>query len=112
LIEIQNTRYTYNTHHFLPGPLCISNAVEEKKKCCASAFSIACQIYNKCNKIKTSRQHQFGKRGPQPYDVSSRTALGAIDNGIGYSHVYSFLTTLNVTTINRSHTNDCNEKKV
>ena len=60
------------------------------------------QICKKTKKIKTSRQHQFGMRGPQPYDVNSRIALGAIDNGIGYGHIKSFLTTLDIPSINKS----------
>ena len=67
----------------------------------ASVISVVCQTCNQYNKIKTSRQHHFGKRGPHPYDVNSRIALGAIDNGIGYSHVNSFLTTLNIPTMNK-----------
>ena len=76
--------------------------MEEKKEGCASIFSVVCQTCKNINKIKTSRQHQFGKRGPQPYDVNSRIALGAIDNGIGYSHIKSFLTSLDVPSINKS----------
>ena len=76
--------------------------MEEKKEGCASILSVVCQICKKINKIKTSRQHQFGMRGPQPYDVNSRIALGAIDNGIGYSHIKSFLTTLDIPSINKS----------
>ena len=73
----------------------------------ASVISVVCQTCNQCNKIKTSRQHHFGKRGPKPYDVNSRIALGAIDNGIGYSHVNSFLTTLNIPTMNKSAYKRC-----
>ena len=76
--------------------------MKEKKEGCASVLSVVCQICKKINKIKTSRQHQFGKRGPQPYDVNTRIALGAIDNGIGYSHINSLLTTLDAPSINRS----------
>ena len=42
-----------------------------------------------------------GRRGPGAYDINTRVALGAIDSGIGYTHVNSFFTTLNVPTINR-----------
>ena len=76
--------------------------MEEKKEGCASIFSVVCQTSKNINKIKTSRQHQFGKRGPQPYDVNSRIALGAIDNGTGYSHIKSFLKSLDVPSINKS----------
>ena len=76
--------------------------MEEKKEGCASVLSVVCQICKNINKIKTSRQHQFGKRRPQPYVVNSRIALGAIDNGIGYSHINSFLTTLEIPSINGS----------
>ena len=76
--------------------------MEEKKEGCANIFSVFCQTCKNINKIKTSRQHQFGKRGPQPYDVNSRIALGAIDNGIGYSHIKSFLPSLDVPSINKS----------
>ena len=76
--------------------------MEEKKEGYASVLSVVYQICKKINKIKTSRQHQFGKGGPQPYDVNFRIALGAIDNGIGYSHINSFLTTLDIPSLNRS----------
>ena len=88
--------------HFVLGPICISNAVEEKNEGCASVLSVVCQICKKINKIKTSRQHQFGKRGPQPYDINSRIALRAIDNGIGYRQINSFLTALDIPSINGS----------
>lgn len=48
------------------------------------------------------RQHRSGKRGPGAYNINTRIALGAFDSGIGYTHVNSFLMTLNVPTINRT----------
>ena len=62
----------------------------------ASMISLVCQQCDKENTIVTSGQHQYGKRGPKPYDINTRIALGAIDNGIGYTYVNSFLSTLNI----------------
>ena len=61
-----------------------------------------CHKCGKPNEISTCRQHKSGKRGPGAYDINTRIALGAIDNGIGYTHVNNFLMTLNIPTINRS----------
>ena len=60
---------------------------------------------NKCgrkNEICTSRQHHSGKRGPGTYDINTRVPLGAINSGIGYTHINSLFTELNIPTINRS----------
>ena len=74
----------------------------EIKKGCASLISVACHKCGRTNEISTSRQHHSGRRGPGAYDINTRVALGAIDSGIGYTHVNNFFTTLNVPTINRS----------
>ena len=42
------------------------------------------------------------QKGPGAYNINTRIALGAIDSGIGYTHVNNFLTSLNVPTINQS----------
>ena len=54
------------------------------------------------NDICTSRQHHSGKRGPGDYDINTRVPLGAINSGIGYTHINSLFTALNIPTINRS----------
>lgn len=49
-----------------------------------ASASIISVVYQHCDKestIVTSRQHQYGKRGPKLYDINARIALGAIDNG-------------------------------
>ena len=63
---------------------------------------MVCHKCGKSNQICTSRQHRSGKRGPGAYNINTRIALGAIDSGIGYTHVNNFLTSLNVPTINQS----------
>ena len=87
---------------FFPGPLSLTDAVEEIKRGCASLISVICHKCGKPNEISTCRQHKSGKRGPGAYDINTRIALGAIDSGIGYTHVNNFFTTLNIPTINRS----------
>ena len=84
------------------GPLSLSSAVKETKVGTASIISVVCQQCDKENTIVTSGQHQYGKQGPKPYDIYTRIALGAIDNGIGYTHVNGFLSTLNVPTISKT----------
>lgn len=74
----------------------------EIKKGCASLISVVCHKCGRKNEICTSRQHHSGKRGPGAYDINTRVALGAIDSGIGYTHINSLFTALNVPTINRS----------
>jgi len=63
---------------------------------------VVCHKCGKSNQICTSRQHRSGKRGPGAYNINTRIALGAIESGIGYTHVNNFLTSLNVPTINQS----------
>jgi len=76
--------------------------MKEIKVGSASIISVVCQQCDKENTIVTSGQHQYGKRGPKTYDINTRIALGAIDNGIGYTHVNGFLSTLNIPTINKT----------
>ena len=67
--------------------------------------SIIYVVYQECgvqNKIVTCGQHRYGRRGPKPCDINTRTALGAIVNGIGLTHINSFFSTLNVPTLNKS----------
>ena len=52
------------------------------------------------NKVSTSNQHRSGKRGPMAYDINTRIALGALNAGIGQTHVNSLLSCLNVPSIN------------
>ena len=74
----------------------------EIKKGCASLISVECHKCGRKNEICTSRQHHSGKRGPGAYDINTRVALGATDSGIGYTHINSLFTALNISTINRS----------
>lgn len=68
----------------------------------ASIISVVCQQCDKENTIVSSGQHQYGKSRAKPFDINTTIALGAIDIGIGYSHVNGFLLTLNVRTINKT----------
>ena len=76
--------------------------MKEIKEGSASIISIVCEDCGTQNKVVTCEQHRYGKRGPKAYDVNTRIALGAIDNGIGFTHMNNFLTTLNVPTLNKS----------
>ena len=76
--------------------------MKETKVGSASIISVVCQQCDKENTIVTSGQHRYGKRGPKPYDINTRIALGAINNGVGYTHVNNFLSTLNVPSINKT----------
>ena len=84
---------------FFPGPLSLTDAVEEIKRGCASLISVICHKCGKPNEISTCRQHESGKRGPGAYDINTRIALGAIDSGIGYTHVNSAVSSRNDSVI-------------
>ena len=43
----------------------------------------------------------MGSRGPKAFDANSRVASATLDNGIGFSHVNSILTALDVPTMTR-----------
>ena len=45
-------------------------------------------------------QHRAGKRGPMAYDINTRIALGALNAGIGQTHVNSLFSCLNVPSVN------------
>lgn len=45
-------------------------------------------------------QHRNGKRGPLAHDVNTRLALGALNAGIGHTHVNSLLSCLDIPTVN------------
>ena len=64
--------------------------------------------------MSTSEQHKSGARGPRAYDANTRVALAAIDNGIGFSHVNSILTSLNIPNMTRKtyKTRECEVGKV
>jgi len=52
--------------------------------------------------VSTSEQHRTGTRGPKAYDTNTRLASASLDNGIGFSHVNSILTALEIPSITRS----------
>ena len=81
----------------------MSSITEEKKFGISSCLSVQCNICRNINKISTSEQHRSGKRGPKAYDANSRVALAAIiiDNGLGFSHVNSILTALDIPSMTR-----------
>lgn len=100
-MAICNPKVSIHTFSIL-GSLSLSSAVKETGVGSARIISVVCQQCDKENTIVTSGQHQYGKRGPKPYDINTRIAHGAIDNGIGYTHVNGFLSTLNIPTINKT----------
>ena len=56
-------------------------------------------------------QHRTGKRGPMAHDVNTRLALGALNAGIGHTHVNSLLSCLDIPTVNHV-TFNAREKEV
>ena len=79
----------------------MSNVIAEKKFGISSIFDIQCIICSRANHISISTQHRAGSRGPKAFDANSRVALAALDNGIGFSHVNSILTALDVPNMTR-----------
>ena len=73
----------------------------EKKFGISSTFAIQCSICSQTNHISTSKQHRAGSRGPKAFDANTRVALAALDNGIGFSHVNSILTALDIPNMTR-----------
>lgn len=47
-------------------------------------------------------QHRTGKRGPMAEDVNTRLALGALNAGIGHTHVNSLFSCLDIPTVNHA----------
>ena len=65
-----------------------------------SSFVIKCHLCGTLNTVNTSKQHKTGQRGPKAFDVNSRLALGALNAGIGQTHVNSLLSCLNIPSVN------------
>ena len=74
----------------------------ENKFDISSTFAIQCSICSQTNHISTSKRHGAGSRGPKTFDANSRVALAALDNGIGFSHVNSILTALDIPNMTRT----------
>ena len=79
----------------------MSSITEEKKFGISSCLSVQCNVCSKINNISTSEQHRSGQRGPKAYDANTRVALAAIDNGLGFKHVNSILTALDIPSMTR-----------
>ena len=47
-------------------------------------------------------QHRAGKRWPMAYDINTRIALGALNAGIGQTHVNSLFSRLNAPSVNQT----------
>ncbi|XP_067023731.1 uncharacterized protein [Acropora muricata] len=84
------------------GPLAWKNLVKEDRKGAASVFIVKCHLCGYLNTASTSMQHRTGKRGPLAKDVNTRLALGALNAGIGHTHVNSLLSCLDVPTVNHA----------
>ena len=52
------------------------------------------------NEMTNLKRHTSGKRGPKAYDTNTRLALGALNAGIGQTHLNSLLSCLDIPTIN------------
>ena len=84
------------------GPLSLGNVISEQKFGLASRLSVKCNICHQVNNVTTSEQHRTVTRGPKAYDTNTRLALASLDNGIGFSHVNSILTALEIPSLTRS----------
>ena len=82
------------------GPLAWKNLVKEDRKGAASIFVVKCHFRGYLNTASTSMQHRTGKWGPMAHDVNTRLALGALNAGIGHTHVNSLLLCLDIPTVN------------
>ena len=49
--------------------------------------------------MSTSKTHSTGHRGPQPFDVNTRAALGALNAGIGHTHLSAITSTLDAPSM-------------
>lgn len=78
------------------GPLAWKNLVKEDRKGAASIFAVKCHFCGSLNFASTSMQHRTGKRGPMAHDVNTRLALGALNAGMGHTHVNSLLSCLDI----------------
>lgn len=74
--------------------------MREIRKGVASLFVIKCHHCGCSNSLLTSMQHRNGKRGPLAHDVNTRLSLGALNAGIGHTHVNSLLSCLDIQTVN------------
>jgi len=84
------------------GPLSLGNVISEQKFELACRLSVKCNICHQVNNVTTSEEHRTGTRGAKAYDTSTRLALASLNNGIGFSHVNSILTALEIPSITRS----------
>ena len=110
LLKIKNSasgtnssRYNFvldnnNTVFICLGPLSFNNVISETRQGLASMFLVRCTCGH-VNKIKTSKEHRSGKRGPPAFDVNTRVALGSLHAGIGQSHINNLLSTLNIPSL-------------
>ena len=80
-----------NTVFICLGPFSFNN---ETRQGLASMFSVHCTC-GRVSKVKTSKEHRSGKRGPPTFDVNTRVALSSLHAGIGQSHIKNLLSTLN-----------------
>jgi len=66
----------------------------------ASTFTVDCPFCGHKNNVSTSRKHRDGSRGPSAFDVNSRAALGALNAGIGHTHLSALTSALNIPQMN------------
>jgi len=67
----------------------------------ANTFAVDCPFCGHKNKVSTSRKHRHGSRGPSAFDVNSRAALGALNAGIGHTHLSALTDVPNIPQMNR-----------
>ena len=87
------------SNSYFLGPLSFIHLYGEKKYGLASTFFVNCPICGAQNKVSTSKAHSTGQRGPQPFDVNTRAALGALHAGIGHTHLSAITSTLNAPSM-------------
>jgi len=82
------------------GPLAFTDIDNENMCGLASTFTVDCPFCGHKNNVSTSRKHRDGSRGPSAFDVNSRAALGALNAGIGHTHLSALTSALNIPQMN------------
>ncbi|XP_077260515.1 uncharacterized protein LOC143896491 [Temnothorax americanus] len=85
---------------FCNEDLWMRNIKQEKKYGLASVFSVLCQNCLLMNKVPSGYMHP----GPNKlqYDVNTKSALGTVHSGLGYTSVNKYLQCLNIPNMSPS----------
>ncbi|XP_043285733.1 uncharacterized protein [Venturia canescens] len=79
----------------------LSNIVDETRIGLASIFKVQCHVCQGKIRFTTDKQHQVEKKNVQGkssnhYDVNTRAAMGALNDGMGSTHINKILASLNI----------------